>query len=133
VVQWKNSKHRAMWVDVCYRDVCGGSRIRSGVHDARNWSKILNGERINQSHWSSDRIIQMRLVNTLSVQDLGPISSIVDTGPYTMGGNRIEVHLNIVMLLMVYLGANCDECSKIWSHSVLFTVTGTGYLSQRIW
>jgi len=22
VVQWKNSKHRAMCVDVCYRDVC---------------------------------------------------------------------------------------------------------------
>jgi len=24
--------------------------IRPCVHDARNWSKILNGERINQSH-----------------------------------------------------------------------------------
>jgi len=31
--------------------------VRPCVHDARNWSKILNEERINQSHWSSDRII----------------------------------------------------------------------------
>jgi len=28
-----------------------------------------------------DRIIQMRLSHSLSIRDLGPISSIVDTGP----------------------------------------------------
>jgi len=55
--------------------------LKPCVHDARNWVKQLNGERINQSHWSSDRIIQIRLVNLFSVQDVGPISCIVDTGP----------------------------------------------------
>jgi len=33
-----------------------------------------------ESHWSIGRIVQMRLVNSPSVRDLGPISSItVDT------------------------------------------------------
>jgi len=66
----------------CDWSISWGLRLRPGVHDARNWSKILNGERINQSHWSSNRIIQMRLVNPLSVQDPGPISCIVYTRPY---------------------------------------------------
>jgi len=36
-------------------------------------------ERIDQSHWSTDRIVQMRLINSCSVRNLGKIFSIVDT------------------------------------------------------
>jgi len=76
--------------------------LRPCVHDARNWSKILNGEKINQSHLNNSVTWSMRLVNLLSVQDLGPISCIVYTRPkviLSLSGTWWGAHPSILLLL----------------------------------
>jgi len=40
--------NRQTWKILSYDNWNKG--LGPGVHDARNWSKFLNGERINQSH-----------------------------------------------------------------------------------
>jgi len=67
--------------------------VRPVVHGPRNWSNILDGERINQSHLNNSVTLSMQLVNPLSVQDLGPISSIVNNGPKAR--IRLEIRMEI--------------------------------------
>jgi len=61
-------------------------------------SKFLTERKIGQSHWLIDQIVQMRMVNLFSVQNVGPISNIVDKRLYARIRLEIEIGLEFNQL-----------------------------------
>jgi len=80
--------------------------VKPCVHDVRIRFEIPDKERIDQSHWSIDRIIQMRVVNSFFVRDLGTISSILDPRSF-LKENKTNIINIFYIILTLFVNNRC--------------------------